>query len=175
MWRNIPRPLLRRGHATKALPRLKLNRRDVASKTRLFRRLAILVQYLTEAYLFTRGGQVRKNTYQTQPRISTARQVLIIRSISTDGPGSAWRASFGVSMIIPCFLVAMRLSPRISALDQPGQRQASSRYRRDRSLRVCPQRRGAMPLWWRPVRPRFHSPHCQSRVVGAEPVRQFRN
>jgi hypothetical protein len=59
--------------------------------------------------------QAWKNAYQTPPRINTARQVLIISSASTDGPGSAWRASVGVSIIIPCFLIGMELSLNFSA------------------------------------------------------------
>jgi hypothetical protein len=45
--------------------------------------------------------QVLKNANQMTPRINTARPVLISSSASTDGPDSAWRASLGVSMIIP--------------------------------------------------------------------------
>jgi hypothetical protein len=57
-----------------------------------------------------RVDQVRKNANQTPPRITTARQVLMTKSTKTEGPGSAWRASVGVSMIIPCFLMGIKLS-----------------------------------------------------------------
>jgi hypothetical protein len=53
---------------------------------------------------------VRKNANQRPPKINTARQVLIASSASTDGPGSACRASVGVSIIMPCFLIGMELS-----------------------------------------------------------------
>jgi hypothetical protein len=49
-------------------------------------------------------SQVRKNANQTLPRINTARPMPIANSNSTDGPASGWRASVGVSMIMPCFL-----------------------------------------------------------------------
>jgi len=42
---------------------------------------------------------VRKNTNQTTPRIKTARPVETANNASTDGPGSACRASVGVSTI----------------------------------------------------------------------------
>jgi hypothetical protein len=58
----------------------------------------------------------RKNANQTPPRTNTARQVLIVSSARIDGPGSAWRASVGVSMIIPCFLMGM--TPPITASPQ---------------------------------------------------------
>ena len=38
---------------------------------------------------------------------NTARQVLIVSSARIDGPDSAWRASFGVSIIMPCFLMGI--------------------------------------------------------------------
>src|SRR4051812_49211599 len=41
----------------------------------------------------------RKNTNQTMPRIKTASPVDTVNSASTDGPGSAPRASVGVSTI----------------------------------------------------------------------------
>jgi hypothetical protein len=63
----------------------------------------------------SKAAQVRKNANQTLPRINTARPVLIVNSNSTDGPGSAWRASVGVSMIMPCFLIGMKLSVNFSA------------------------------------------------------------
>ena len=44
-------------------------------------------------------SQTRKNTNQTTPRIKTARPVETSRRASTDGPGSACRASVGVSTI----------------------------------------------------------------------------
>jgi hypothetical protein len=53
------------------------------------------------------GSQVRKNAHQTPPRIKTARTVLTANTNSIDGPGSAWRASVGVSTITPCFLVGI--------------------------------------------------------------------
>src|SRR6266545_1321194 len=40
-----------------------------------------------------RSAQVRKNTNQTTLRISTASPVETVRRASTEGPGSAWRAS----------------------------------------------------------------------------------
>jgi hypothetical protein len=43
--------------------------------------------------------QVRKNTNQSTPRIRTANPVEASKRASTDGPGSACRASVGVSMI----------------------------------------------------------------------------
>ena len=52
-------------------------------------------------------AQVRKNANQTRPRISIASPVETVRRASTDGPGSAWRASVGVSTIWRCCLVAM--------------------------------------------------------------------
>src|SRR5665213_1571011 len=41
----------------------------------------------------------RKNTNQIRPRINIASPVETASMASTDGPGSAWRASVGVSMI----------------------------------------------------------------------------
>lgn len=41
--------------------------------------------------------QARKNTNQMMPRIRTASPVEAVRSASTDGPGSPWRASVDVS------------------------------------------------------------------------------
>jgi hypothetical protein len=81
--------------------------------------IAVLLE-MRRATTFSSCSQIRfhqawKNAYQTPPRINTARQVLIISSASTDGPGSAWRASVGVSMIIPCFLIGMELSLNFSA------------------------------------------------------------
>jgi hypothetical protein len=58
-------------------------------------------------------NQVRKNANQTPPRINTARQILIVSIASTDGPDSAWRASVGVSMIMPCFLFGTKTLPQI--------------------------------------------------------------
>jgi len=52
-------------------------------------------------------AQVWKNTSQTTPRINTASPVETVRRTSTDGPGSAWRASVGVSTIWRCCLVAL--------------------------------------------------------------------
>jgi len=43
--------------------------------------------------------QVRKNTNQSTPRIRTANPVEASKRASMDGPGSACRASVGVSMI----------------------------------------------------------------------------
>jgi hypothetical protein len=43
-----------------------------------------------------RSAQVRKNTNQTTLRISTASPVETVRRASTEGPGSAWRASVAV-------------------------------------------------------------------------------
>jgi hypothetical protein len=54
--------------------------------------------------------QVLKNANQMTANINTATPVLITSSASTDGPVSAWRASSGVSMIIPGFLIGMTLS-----------------------------------------------------------------
>jgi hypothetical protein len=54
--------------------------------------------------------QVLKNANQMTANINTATPVLITSSASTEGPVSAWRASLGVSMIIPCFLIGMTLS-----------------------------------------------------------------
>ena len=52
--------------------------------------------------------QMRKNTNQTMPRIRTARAIETVRSARTEGPGSAWRASVGVSTIRPSrFVVAI--------------------------------------------------------------------
>src|SRR4051794_25748231 len=56
--------------------------------------------------------QVRKNTNQTMPSISTATPSETTNSANTDGPGSAWRASVGVSTMRPCSLVAMATSIR---------------------------------------------------------------
>src|SRR6267142_5575818 len=64
---------------------------------------------------------------QTRPRRVTARAVLITNSKSTDGPGSACRASVGVSMIIPCFLVTIERS-QISVRHPPGQTPAFFLY-----------------------------------------------
>lgn len=47
-------------------------------------------------------SQVRKNTNQATPRINTASPVEMLKRASTEGPGSAWRASVGVSIIWPC-------------------------------------------------------------------------
>jgi hypothetical protein len=44
-------------------------------------------------------SQVRKNTNQRTPRIRTARPVEMATNASIDGPGSACRASVGVSTI----------------------------------------------------------------------------
>jgi hypothetical protein len=54
--------------------------------------------------------QVLKNANQMTLSINTARPVLITSSAIIDGPNSAWRASLGVSMIVPCFLIGMTLS-----------------------------------------------------------------
>jgi hypothetical protein len=51
--------------------------------------------------------QVLRNANQMTANINTATPVLIASSASTEGPVSAWRASLGVSMIIPCFLIGM--------------------------------------------------------------------
>src|SRR5215475_15196304 len=51
--------------------------------------------------------QVRKKTNQITPRIRMASPVDAVSNASTDGPGSAWRASVGVSTIRPCSRVAM--------------------------------------------------------------------
>jgi hypothetical protein len=72
-------------------------------------------------------NHVRKNNNQTRPRRVTARAVLITNSKSTDGPGSACRASVGVSMIIPCFLVTIERS-QISVRHPPGQTPAFFLY-----------------------------------------------
>jgi hypothetical protein len=53
--------------------------------------------------------QVRKNTNQSTPRIRTANPVEASKRASMDGPGSACRASVGVSMIWRCRRVAMLL------------------------------------------------------------------
>src|SRR5882724_4126665 len=47
--------------------------------------------------LACRFHQVRKNTYQTPASVRKARQRLMTKSQGTDGPGSARRASVGVS------------------------------------------------------------------------------
>src|SRR3954469_25983858 len=52
-------------------------------------------------------GQVRKNTNHSTPRMRTASPVDTVRSANIDGPGSAWRASVGVSTVWPCRRVAM--------------------------------------------------------------------
>lgn len=57
-------------------------------------------------------SQVRKNANQITPRIKTARPVETTSRASTDGPGSACRASVGVSMIWRCCRAAM--GPSIS-------------------------------------------------------------
>ena len=44
-------------------------------------------------------AQVWKNANQTRPRIKSASPVEMAIIASTDGPGSPWRASVGVSMI----------------------------------------------------------------------------
>lgn len=54
-----------------------------------------------------RRVQLRKNTNQITPSIRIASPVEIARRESTDGPGSAWRASVGVSTIRWFSLVAM--------------------------------------------------------------------
>lgn len=41
----------------------------------------------------------RKRANQTIPRIKTASPIEAVSSARTEGPGSAWRASVGVSMI----------------------------------------------------------------------------
>lgn len=51
--------------------------------------------------------QLRKNTNQITPRIRIASPVEIARRESTDGPGSPWRASVGVSTIRSFSLIAM--------------------------------------------------------------------
>jgi hypothetical protein len=68
--------------------------------------------------------------------INTARPVLITSSATTDGPGSAWRASLDVSMIIPCFLIGMTLSLKFSALRQPGQTPGRFQHHRARLRKV---------------------------------------
>jgi hypothetical protein len=52
-------------------------------------------------------NQVRKKTSQIAPNKRTVRLTLTIKSISMDGPGSACRASVGVSIITPCFLIGI--------------------------------------------------------------------
>jgi hypothetical protein len=96
-------------------------------------------------------SQVRKKANQTPPRISTARHVLTTNS--TDGPGSAWRASVGVSIIKPCFLIlGWELALKFSALGQPYRTPAFSRHHRvsagRRIFGGVPQRlgRGVEPI-----------------------------
>jgi hypothetical protein len=79
--------------------------------------------------------QVRKNANQTPPRINTARQVLIVSSARIDGPGSAWRASFGVSIIMPCFLMGMKIS--FNFFDNSFQLNARFRCVNTRSRKNC--------------------------------------
>src|ERR1700744_6461487 len=54
-----------------------------------------------------RMSYVRKNTNQTTARIRIASPVDADNNASTEGPGSACRASVGVSTIRPCSIVAM--------------------------------------------------------------------
>jgi hypothetical protein len=61
------------------------------------------------APVFDAVPQIRKNTNQMIPRIRTASPVEAASSAATEGPGSAWRASFAVSTIRPSrCVVAMR-------------------------------------------------------------------
>jgi hypothetical protein len=88
---------------------------------------------------------VRKNANQRPPRINTARQVLIASSASTDGPGSACRASVGVSIIMPCFLIGMELSFKFSAVDRRGQRPGLFQHHPERHRRGCLRRHVVTP------------------------------
>jgi len=80
---------------------------------------------------FKLAGQVRKNTNQMTPRIRIARPVETASSAATEGPGSPWRASVGVSTIWWSRLVVAMLPsmhgyrvrmPRPLAASSAGQR-----------------------------------------------------
>jgi hypothetical protein len=76
------------------------------------------------------GVQLRKNTNQITPRIRIASPVEIVSRESTDGPGSPWRASVGVSTIRSFSLVAM-----IASIPEHRERLAASGTARQRLIR----------------------------------------
>jgi hypothetical protein len=65
--------------------------------------------------------QVRKNMSQTMARTRTASAVEAARSARTEGPGSAWRASVGVSTVRPCrsFVAISKTFPLRAGLALP--------------------------------------------------------
>jgi hypothetical protein len=63
------------------------------------------------------GGYVRKNKYQTAAMQISAMIRLVISTNSMDGPRSAWRASVGVSMMMPCYLRTIDEDQNFAATD----------------------------------------------------------
>src|SRR4051812_32885570 len=76
------------------------------------------------------AAYVRKNTNQSTPRIRTASPVDTVKSASTEGPGSAWRASVAVSTIWPSRRVAMGASFCVSACNASYCRDTTCRKQR---------------------------------------------
>jgi hypothetical protein len=71
--------------------------------------------------------QLRKKVIHTAPKMTTANPTLMISKSSMEGPGSACRASMGVSMIIPCFLIAIR-KVSLSRVMTPGDSSLQSSF-----------------------------------------------
>jgi hypothetical protein len=78
-------------------------------------------------------SQVRKNANQITPRIKTARPVETTSRASTDGPGSACRASVGVSTIWRCCRVAMGALDSLNVTPE-AVRSFGARYREQRMI-----------------------------------------
>src|SRR5882762_20203 len=99
------------------------------------------------------------------PRSDTAKAAMITNSKSTDGPGSACRASVGVSINIPSFLVTIARSLKFSALDRLGQTPELCLHPQDfHSTGYLLRRVAALPCW-HPSRQLSHWPDCRCRAV----------